>query len=179
MSEEIIEQPEDQAPALPAIRCVVEDYDPQNPDHYAQWVLSGKPDNTWKPYFLEDLQPDGETYVRRPQPQPPEQNPVTDVDKFKEVFIAARRNATLLIDTIKAMVQDALVKSKTYSQAEATVQGVEFVFYHSASIAAYKEAGGHPAAAAKLLSVFKSEPSVNAFRWVPSVAAIFDQALTY
>jgi len=104
---------------------------------------------------------------------------VTDVDKFKEVFIAARRNATLLVDTIKAMVQDALVKSKTYSQAEATVQGVEFVFHHSVSIAAYKEAGGHPAAAAKLLSVFKSEPSVNAFPWVPGVAAIFDQALTY
>lgn len=112
-------------------------------------------------------------------PPASEPAPVTDVEKYKEVFVGARQNATLLIDSIKAAVQDALVKGNVYSPSEATIQGVEFVFHHSVSIAAYKEAGGHPAAAAKLLSVFKSEPSVNAFRWVPSVAAIFEQALTY
>ncbi len=38
---------------LPAVRIVVEDYDAENPDHYAQWVVSGKPnlgDNPpWQP----------------------------------------------------------------------------------------------------------------------------------
>lgn len=71
---------------LPAVRIVVEDYDAENPDHYAQWVVSGKPnlgDNPpWQPYFEEDLADDGETYVRRPQKQPPEEAPVTDVEKI-------------------------------------------------------------------------------------------------
>lgn len=179
MADEENPQDEIQEPAPPpppTVRMVVEDYNPEDAQHYAQWVASGRPDLPWQTTWYEDLQEDGETYVRRLQP---EQNPVTDVEIYKEVFIAARRNATLLIDSIKAAVQDALVKGNVYSPSEATIQGVEFVFHHSVSIAAYKEAGGHPAAAAKLLSVFKSEPSVNAFRWVPSVAAIFDQALTY
>lgn len=179
MADEEIPQEEAQEPAPPpppAVRMVVEDYDANDAQHYAQWVASGRPDLPWQTTWYEDLAEDGETYVRRLQP---EQNPVTDVEKYKEVFVGARQNATLLIDSIKAAVQDALVKGNVYSPSEATIQGVEFVFHHSVSIAAYKEAGGHPAAAAKLLSVFKSEPSVNAFRWVPSVAAIFDQALTY
>ena len=104
---------------------------------------------------------------------------VTDVEIYKEVFVTARKNATLLIDTIKASVQDALVKSKAYSRSDATIQGVDFVFCHGDAISKYKEAGGHPAAASKLLSAFKSEGSVALFPWVKSVGAIFDQALTY
>lgn len=109
----------------------------------------------------------------------PEVGNLTDVEKYKEVFVGARQNATLLVDTIKASVQDALVKSGAYSASEATIQGVDFVFYHGNDIANYKEAGGHPAAASKLLSAFKSEGSVALFPWVKSVGAIFDQALTY
>lgn len=168
---------------LPAVRIVVEDYDAENPDHYAQWVVSGKPnlgDNPpWQPYFEEDLADDGETYVRRPQKQPPEEAPVTDVEKYKEVFVGARQNATLLVDTIKASVQDALVKSGAYSASEATIQGVDFVFYHGNDIANYKEAGGHPSAASRLLAAFNSAESAALFPWVKSVESVFDGALTY
>lgn len=111
------------------------------------------------------------------QEQP--QNPVTDVEKYKEVFVGARRNATLLVDTIKATVQDALVKSGAYSASEATIQGVDFVFYHGNDIANYKEAGGHPSAAARLLAAFKSAESAALFPWVKSVESVFDGALTY
>lgn len=114
-----------------------------------------------------------------PAPDPAPGENLTDVEIYKEVFVTARKNATLLIDTIKASVQDALVKSKAYSRSDATIQGVDFVFCHGDAISKYKEAGGHPAAASKLLSAFKSEGSVALFPWVKSVEAIFDQALTY
>lgn len=133
-----------------------------------------------------------ESYSSDPQPTPdwvaawrpvePEQAPpapVTDVEKYKEVFVGARQNATLLVDTIKASVQDALVKSGACSASEATIQGVDFVFYHGNDIANYKEAGGHPSAASRLLAAFKSERSAALFPWVKSVEQIFDQALTY
>lgn len=179
MADEEIPQEEAQEPAPPpppAVRMVVEDYDANDAQHYAQWVASGRPDLPWQTTWYEDLQEDGETYVRRPQPEPEN---VTDVEKYKEVFVGARQNATLLVDTIKASVQDALVKSGACSASEATIQGVDFVFYHGNDIANYKEAGGHPSAASRLLAAFKSERSAALFPWVKSVEQIFDQALTY
>jgi len=126
----------------------------------------------------------GSQYIGDSPPDPAavaswEPDSVTDVEKYKEVFVGARQNATLLVDTIKASVQDALVKSGAYSASEATIQGVDFVFYHGNDIANYKEAGGHPSAAAKLLAAFKSAESAALFPWVKSVEAIFEQALTY
>lgn len=177
MSEEIIEQPEDQAPALPAIRCVVEDYDPQNPDHYAQWVLSGKPDNTWKPYFLEDLQPDGETYVRRPQPQPPEQNPVTDVDMAIGNFKRAREAAPEALDRLKGTVWAALVAGGM-APDEATAAGVGLVLLHGPLLAAFEAAGGHPVAASALYEAMASKPSTDALPWLTKpILDVFAAAL--
>lgn len=65
---------------LPAIQMVIEDYDSNNAQHYAQWVASGKPDLPWQTTWYEDLQEDGKTYVRRTQP---EAAPVTDVEKMQ------------------------------------------------------------------------------------------------
>lgn len=77
-----IPQEEAQEPAPPpppAVRMVVEDYDADNPQHYAQWVASGAPDLPWQTTWYEDLQEDGQTYVRRAQAEP---SPVTDVEKI-------------------------------------------------------------------------------------------------
>lgn len=104
MSEEIQEDlPEETPPPLPAVVCVVEDYDAANPDHYAQWGISGKPDLPWQCTFYEDLQPDGETYVRRPQPQPPTENPLTDVERVKK---QVNEEIGPLVDQRKAIIVD-------------------------------------------------------------------------
>ena len=114
MSEESLE-------ALSAVRCVVEDYDANNPDHYAQWVISNKPDlDGYQVCFYEDLQSDGETYVRRPQPQPPEENPVTDVE------IAARALATrrqTREDVILSATAGLVATCYAWLQRECTVPG--------------------------------------------------------
>lgn len=78
-----IPQEEAQEPAPPpppAVRMVVEDYDADNPQHYAQWVASGAPDLPWQTTWYEDLAEDGETYVRRQQPDP---GNLTDVEKMQ------------------------------------------------------------------------------------------------
>ncbi len=156
--------------------------DPQEPDEEGN-PRPNIPRDPWtwyqQQYGIEAAQPTPQQVLAYEPTAPEGPAPVTDVEIYKEVFVTARKNATLLIDTIKASVQDALVKSKAYSRSDATIQGVDFVFCHGDAISKYKEAGGHPAAASKLLSAFKSEGSVALFPWVKSVGAIFDQALTY
>lgn len=81
MSEDILEEtPQEAPPSLPVVRMVAEDYNSQDAQHYAQWVASGRPALPWQTTWYEDLQEDGETYVRRPQPAQPDETPVTDVE---------------------------------------------------------------------------------------------------
>lgn len=83
MADEEIPQEEAQEPAPPpppAVRMVVEDYDANDAQHYAQWVASGRPDLPWQTTWYEDLAEDGETYVRRQQPEP---GNLTDVEKMQ------------------------------------------------------------------------------------------------
>lgn len=180
MSEEIIEQPEEQAPALPAIRCVVEDYDPQNPDHYAQWVLSKKPDKTWKPYFLEDLQPDGETYVRRPQPQPPEENPVTDVDRARQ-YAEAYAAAEQIIFLLMGRVAPALVVGGFFTPETVNAEGTRFMAFHRDLIIDFKNSGRHPDAGTALYNAIAATPSTTAFPWLlangGAILAVFGNGL--
>lgn len=60
---------------LPKVRISADPYNPADPEHYRQWLAAGSPASDWGPTIYEDL--DGETYVRRPDP---EAAPLTDVE---------------------------------------------------------------------------------------------------
>lgn len=124
-----------------------------------------------------------------PEPQPPlmhsDGTPVTDVERLAAasmtVFIDKRREATLFLDKVKGDAHAALVFSGKYDNAAATTEGVKFVEYHTVSLTAFKDCGGHPLAAQRLLTAIMSEGSKSLFDWlnIPAVAAVFENSLTY
>lgn len=168
MSEEILDNPsQDEAPPpLPAVRMVAEDYNPDNPDHYAQWVISGKPEQPWKTTWYEDLQPDGETYVRRPQEQPPAETPVTDVNSpikailngYQESESARAERVALLKSSASYALgskigaelaaanpptnAEELAALKAEAKAQASALGGAFFDSYFSWIGAYREGGG-------------------------------------
>lgn len=113
------------------------------------------------------------------------QSNVTDVERLAAasttVFIDKRREATLYLDKIKGNVHAALVFSGECDNAAATTEGVKFVEYHTVSLTTFKDCGGHPLAAQRLLAAIMSEGSKSLFDWlnIPAVAAVFENSLTY
>lgn len=165
---------------MPEFEILDIEYDAGNPDHVRRWLLAGSPDvnaldsdgRKWRPTVIAEILPDKSRRII-PAPEP------NEVDIYRKVFVSSRQNATLLVDSIKAAAQDALVKSGAFTRAQATAEGVEFVYFHGDAIAKFKEAGGHPLAAQKLKAAFLSTQSVNTFRWVSDLASLFEGALTY
>lgn len=110
---------------------------------------------------------------------------VTDVERLAaastNVFIDKRREATLYLDKVKGEVHAALVFSGKYDNAAATTEGVKFVECHTVSLTTFKDCGGHPLAAQRLLAAIMSEGSKSLFDWldIPAVAAVFENSLTY
>ena len=167
MNEEAIEETQDNpAPEpLPTVRCVAEDYNADNPDHYAQWVLSGRPQLPWQATFYEDLQPDG-TYIRRPQEQPPEPPPVTDVNSpipsilkgYDESEAARAERVKLLKSTTSYALgskigadlaaanpptnAEELAALKAEAKGQASALGGAFFDSYFSWIGAYREGGG-------------------------------------
>lgn len=176
MSEEILDQtPQEESPPLPpAVRMVIEDYNPEDAQHYAQWLASGQPDSPWQTTWYEDLQGDGETYVRRAQP---EANPVTDVDRAIGNFKQARLAAPEALDRLKGTVWAALVAGGM-APDEATAAGVGLVLLHGPLLAAFEAAGGHPVAGQALYDAIASKPSTDALPWLTKgILEVFAAAL--
>lgn len=166
---------------VPTVITETPDYDPQNPDHVARWIAAGRPNleevdnlgNKWGPTIPYDLQPDG-SYLVRPAPQ---QSPVTDVERMAALFTQARQGAPLYLDALKGRVWVALVEGGM-SQADATAAGVALVLRFGAQLAAFNNAGGHPAAALALYQAISSAESVAALPWLTApILAIFQGAL--
>ncbi len=177
MADEEIPQEEAQEPAPPpppAVRMVVEDYDANDAQHYAQWVASGRPDLPWQTTWYEDLAEDGETYVRRQQPEP---GNLTDVDKAIGNFKAARLAAPEALDKLKGTVWAALVAGGM-TPDEATAAGVGLVLIHGPLLAAFEAAGGHPVAGQALYAAIASKPSTDALPWLTKgILEVFEAAL--
>ena len=163
MSEEILEQtPQEEAPS-PAVRMVIEDYNPEDAQHYAQWVASGRPDLPWQTTWYEDLAEDGETYVRRLQPEPA---PVTDVNSPIKAILtgyqeseAARAQRIALLKSSASYALGAkigaelaaanppsnaeeLAALKAEAKGQASALGGAFFDSYFSWIGAYREGGG-------------------------------------
>lgn len=184
MADEENPQDEIQEPApppLPAVRMVVEDYDANNPDHYAQWLVSKKPDLVgYQVAFYEDLQPDGETYVRRPQPQPPEENPVTDVERARQ-YAEAYAAAEQIIFLLMGRVAPALVVGGFFTPETVNAEGTRFMAFHRDLIIDFKNSGRHPDAGTALYNAIAATPSTTAFPWLlangGAILAVFGNGL--
>lgn len=104
-------------------------------------------------------------------------NPVTDVERMAALFTQARQGAPLYLDALKGRVWVALVEGGM-SQADATAAGVALVLRFGAQLAAFNNAGGHPAAALALYQAISSAESVAALPWLTApILAIFQGAL--
>lgn len=165
---------------LPAIRLVSEDYDPEDAEHLRQYQAAGSPNlasDNWRPCFYEDLQEDGETYVRRPYPEPPAS--LTDVEIMTPVFIDYRRQATLALDGLKAQVWSYLKNTLEMEPSACTAAGVALCKSSTGIGVQYDDfikAGGHPDAAADLWA--RLQEIKGNFAWIDAgVEAIFAAAL--
>jgi hypothetical protein len=147
-------------PPIPAVRMVIEDYNPEDAQHYAQWVASGRPDLPWQTTWYEDLAEDRETYVRRLQS---ESAPVTDVDIAKQ-YQQAYQAAQDIIFLLMSRVSTALVVGKHYTPETVNKEGARFTRYHKDEIEAFKLAGRHPDAGDALYNAV--EASVGDFPWL-------------
>ena len=164
MSEGIVEETsQEEAPPRPPVRMVVEEYDPEDSQHYAQWVASGSPSLPWQTTWYEDLQEDGENYVRRPQPSPA---PVTDVNSpipsilkgYDESEAARAERVKLLKSTTSYALgskigadlaaanpptnAEELAALKAEAKGQASALGGAFFDSYFSWIGAYREGGG-------------------------------------
>lgn len=184
MADEEIPQEEAQEPAPPpppAVRMVVEDYDANDAQHYAQWVASGRPDLPWQTTWYEDLAEDGETYVRRQQPEP---GNLTDVEKMAQVFSMSEQQSASFLTQLKSRVWNYLADTDReghLSPMEATAAGVNFCDSRSEygiglEYSDFITKGGHPLAAQALWDRIQAVKAK--YEWFDSgVNAIFAEAL--
>jgi len=180
MADEENPQDEIQEPAPPpppTVRMVVEDYNPEDAQHYAQWVASGRPDLPWQTTWYEDLQEDGETYVRRLQP---EQNPVTDVDRARQ-YAEAYAAAEQIIFLLMGRVAPALVVGGFFTAETVNAEGTRFMAFHRDLIIDFKNSGRHPDAGTALYNAIAATPSTTAFPWLlangGAILAVFGNGL--
>lgn len=154
---------------------------PLTQDESGAWVVEG----AWEDYGTGAAQPTQQEYLSWSPPGPEPAPPLTDLERLAAasttVFIDKRREATLFLDKVKGDAHAALVFSGKYDNAAATTEGVKFVEYHTVSLTTFKDCGGHPLAAQRLLTAIMSEGSKSLFDWlnIPAVSAVFENSLTY
>ena len=147
---------------------VAEAYDPEDAEHRRQWSANGSPNpvGDWGPTFYEDLQADGETYVRRPYPLIVEPAPVTDVNSPIKAILtgyqeseAARAQRIALLKSSASYALGAkigaelaaanppsnaeeLAALKAEAKGQASALGGAFFDSYFSWIGAYREGGG-------------------------------------
>ena len=148
---------------LPPVRCIAEDYDPENSEHQAQWVASGKPELPWQATFYEDLQADGQTYVRRPQSQAPSPDPLAE---GVALYKAANEAAKEIIFILMTQVAGMLVAFGLFTRENVNDEGADFVAFHESPITNFERAGRNAKSAQALYNAIASPESRAAFPWL-------------